>query len=181
MCRPPMAVHLDSLLNSVTRSREPSHANSSLPRCETFGLSATVISTAFPRLALSPRTEGKNHGSLFGRWRQSVHTFYGTSNRKKDTDWKLTVSKILKVISAHFKNPSQCQMTSLRHQQKSKYWLCNTDTNSEYFGWYLWSQFVFIAVGQLHALDKRMAVVIGCKKMKQMFLFLNRYGYKVMQ
>lgn len=54
-----MAVHLDSLLNSVTRSREPSHANSSLPRCETFGLSATVISTAFPRLALSPRTEGK--------------------------------------------------------------------------------------------------------------------------
>lgn len=104
-----MAVHLDSLLNSVTRSREPSHANSSLPRCETFGLSATVISTAFPRLALCPRTEGENHGSLFGRWRQSVHTFHRTSNRKKkDTDWKLTVSKILKVIGAHFKNSFQC-------------------------------------------------------------------------
>lgn len=107
MCRPPMAVHLDSLLNSVTRSREPSHANSSLPRCETFGLSATVISTAFPRLALSPRTEGKKHGSLFGCWRQSVYTFYRTSNRKKDTDWKLTVSKILRVTGAYFKNPLQ--------------------------------------------------------------------------
>lgn len=62
MCRPPMAGYLDSLhiLNSVARSSEPSLASFSLPHCETFGVSATVISTAFPRLALSPRPEGKS-------------------------------------------------------------------------------------------------------------------------
>lgn len=61
MCRPPMAGYLDSfrILNSVARSSEPSLASFSLPRCETFGLCATVISTAFPRLALSPGPEGK--------------------------------------------------------------------------------------------------------------------------
>lgn len=57
VCTPPMTVHLDSPLNSVTRSREPSGASSLSACSKTFGLSVTVISTAFPRLAISPRTE----------------------------------------------------------------------------------------------------------------------------
>lgn len=53
--------YLDSLyiLNSNERSNEENVASLSLPRCETFGLCATVISTAFPRLAPSPGPEGK--------------------------------------------------------------------------------------------------------------------------
>lgn len=59
---PPMAGYSNSLhiLNSVARSSEPSLASFSPPRRETFGLSATVISTAFPRLALGPRPEGRS-------------------------------------------------------------------------------------------------------------------------
>lgn len=57
VCTPPMTVHLDSPLKSVTRSREPSGASSPSACSKTFGLRATVISTAFPILAISPRTE----------------------------------------------------------------------------------------------------------------------------
>lgn len=57
-----MAGSLNSphILDSVARSSEPSLASSSLPCCETFGLSATVISSAFPRLALGLRPKGKS-------------------------------------------------------------------------------------------------------------------------
>lgn len=59
--RPPMVGYLDArqILNSDARSSEPSLASFSLPRCKTFGLSVTVISTAFPRLAQSRAPEGK--------------------------------------------------------------------------------------------------------------------------
>lgn len=71
--RPPMEGYLDSfrILNSVTRSSELSLASFSLRRCETFGLCATVISTAFLRLALSRGLRGKR-GNLPGHWRQTV-------------------------------------------------------------------------------------------------------------
>lgn len=80
MCTPPKAVHLDSPLNSVTRSREPSGASSPTPRSETFGLSATVISTAFPRLAISPRSE-----AWFPVWplEAGVYTHFGEVRMKK--------------------------------------------------------------------------------------------------
>lgn len=93
MCKPPIAGYLDSfhILNSVARSSEPSLASFSLPRCETFGLCATVISTAFPRLALSPGPEGK---ARYPVWPLEAVSLLYTFNIKTSISTKLAVSRI---------------------------------------------------------------------------------------
>lgn len=92
-----MALYLDSLyiLNSVARSSELNLASFSLPHSETFGLCATVISTAFPRLAQSPEPEGKTAGpSLANRGRLLLVLIQHKNKHDHKTRWHQGVSSV---------------------------------------------------------------------------------------